>query len=265
MLVFERRITGIICYRVAFFPTHEQLHQLVEHLRPFDVLRVVSAPAPGSNEVRPIMRGAAQTTLVELSKGQDAIYAGMHANCRYKVRRADKMRERIEIAMNSDAAMSDFFVLYNSFVRVKRKMPTLKPRQLNAYLPHADIFMLYFDGQPTCGRLVLRDVEVRTALMLYSATRRLEPGADTIQVGLLNRYLHWHEMKTYQAAGMERYDFGGAGSANPSVTQFKRSFGGRLITYNYELYAGMAKAARRLAHSLYTKSTGQVFDTGFSG
>jgi GNAT acetyltransferase-like protein len=239
MLIFERQIIGIICYRVAFFPTREQIRQLVEHLRPFDVLRAVSAPAAGSNDVRPIVRGAMQTTLVDLSKGPDAIFAGMHANCRYKVRRAEKMRERIEIAMNSDAAVSDFLVLYNSFVRVKRKIPAMKPRRLNAYLPHADIFMLYFDGQPTCGRLVLRDVEARTALMQHSATRRLEPGADTIQVGLLNRYLHWHEMKTYHAAGMEKYDFGGAGSANPSVTQFKRSFGGQLTTYYNELYAGI--------------------------
>jgi len=34
------------------------------------------------------------------------------------------------------------------------------------YLPHADVFMLYFEGQPTCGRLVLRDEESRRALML---------------------------------------------------------------------------------------------------
>jgi hypothetical protein len=260
MLIFERPIAGMIRYRRVFFPRQDQLVELVKHLQPFDVVRVFfAAPAVCSSGVRPIALGEGQTTFVDLAKGHDAIFAGMHANCRYKIMRAHKMRNRIDIVMNTDAACSDFLALYNRFVRAKRTMPVLTAKRFNEYLPHADVFMLYFDGQPTCGRLVLRDMESRIALMQHSATRRLDKGADTITVGLLNRYLHWHEMETYQAACMEKYDFGGAGSANPSVTQFKRSFGGNLTTYDYGFYAGTARMAWALAHSLYTRWTGHTF------
>ena len=210
-----------------------------------------------SNAIPPIARGWAQTTFVDLSKGQEAIYAGMHTNCRYKVRRAEKMHDRFEIVMNTEPARADFFALYNTFASSKAKLPSLKRYRFNEYLPHADVFMLYFEGQPSCGRLVLRDEESRTALMLYSGTRRLDEGADTITVGLLNRYLHWHEMKTYQTAGIERYDFGGIGLTTGSVNNFKMSFGGQLKQVSSYLYAGSARPVWKLAYSLYTRWTGE--------
>jgi hypothetical protein len=255
MIVLHRSIAGMIRYRRIFFPTDEQLLGLVKNLGPLDLLRVFSTRAICSNEVRPISRNEGQTTLVDLSEGQDAIYASIHTNCRYKIRRAHKLRDRIEILMNSAKARADFLPLYNRFARAKGKLRVLTPQRLNEYTPYSDVFMLYFDGVPTCGRLVLRDVESRIALMMYSGTTRLDYGADTITVGLLNRYLHWHEMKTYQAAGMKKYDFGGAGSANPPATQFKRSFGGELSSYHYGLYAGTARIAREVAHLLYTRWT----------
>jgi hypothetical protein len=174
----------------------------------------------------------------------------MHTSCRYKVRRAEKMRDRFEIVMNTNAACADFRDLYNGFARAKGRLPLLKQPRLDGYLPHADIFMLYFEGQPTCGRLILRDEESQAVLMAFSATRRLEQGADTITIGILNRYLHWHELRTYQAVGMKRYDFGGAGASYPSVTHFKLSFGGEVGTLNYRAYAGSARIAWKLVHSL---------------
>jgi hypothetical protein len=182
----------------------------------------------------------------------------MHTNCRYKVRRAEKMRDRFEVVMNTEAARKDFLAFYNNFARHKGNVPQLKPYRFTEYLPHADVFVLYFDGQPTCGRLVLRDEESRTALMLYSGTRRFDLGVDTITIGLLNRYLHWHEMKIYQAAGMEKYDFGGTGGVHRSVTSFKLSFGGRSTTHDYFVYAGAAPGVWRLAHTLYTRWSGEA-------
>jgi hypothetical protein len=57
-------------------------------------------------------------------------------------------------------------------------------------------------------------------------------------------------MKIYEAAGLHRYDFGGAG-APASVTQFKLSFGGELSTSKYFCYAGTGRIVWKLAHSLY--------------
>jgi len=257
MVVFERAIGGAVRYLKVFLPKAEQLAELANDLGGLDVLRVFSAPTILSNGISPIARGWAQTTLVDLSRGQEAIYAGMHTNCRYKVRRAEKLRDRLEIVMNTEAARADFLPFYNTFAGNKGTVPRLKPYRFNEYLPHADVFMLYFEGQPTCGRLVLRDEESRTALMLYSGTRRLEQGADTITVGLLNRYLHWHEMKTYQAAGMETYDFGGIGPTTTSVNNFKMSFGGQLKQVSSCLYVGSMRPVWKFAYSLYTRWTGE--------
>jgi hypothetical protein len=257
MVVFERAIGGAVRYLKAFLPGEQELTELAANLRRFDVLRVFSAPMMTSNRVAPIARGWAQTTYVDLSKGQGAIHAGMHTNCRYKVRRAEKMQNRFDILMNTGAARADFLALYNNFAGSKGNLLRLKPYRFRELLQHADVFMLYFDGEPTCGRLVLRDAQSGTALMLYSGTRRLQPGADTITVGLLNRYLHWHEMKTYQAAGMKTYDFGGIGSTTTSVNTFKMSFGGQLKPVSSYLYVGSARQFWKLVYSLYTKWTGE--------
>jgi len=260
MVILDRAMGGMLRYLKVFLPTEDQLAELAYNLRALEVLRVFSAPTTPPKGFPPIAQGWVQSTLVDLSKGQEAVYSRMHTNCRYKVRRAEKMHDRFKIAMNTKAVRADFFDLYNTFAINKGNMPLLKPRRFNEYLPHADVFMLYFEDQPTCGRLVLRDEESGTAVMLYSGTRRFEEGADTITVGLLNRYLHWHEMKTYQAAGMKRYDFGGVGpgrSKIPSVSNFKMSFGGQVTTFGLYFYAGSARALWRLAHSLYAKYAGE--------
>lgn len=256
MLAFERTLGGAVRYLKVYLPREDQLAELANNLRGLDVLRAFSAPAQLSNGVPPIARGWAQDAWVDLSKDQDALFADMRVDNRYQVRRAEKMRDRFEIVMNTEAARADFLSLFNSFARSTGKLPPLKPHQLNEYLPHADVFVLYWEDQPTCGRLVLRDEESRTALMMFSGTRRLERGANTKTVGLLNRYLHWHEMITYRAAGMEEYNFGGVGPKTPSHNDFKMSFGAQLRPISTYLYAGSARPVWKIAYSLFTKWRG---------
>ena len=260
MLILKRRIAGIIDYRRVFFPQDDQLLELVTNLKFPSMLRVFSFSTANLREVAPIASGAAWTSFVDLSKGYDSIYAGMHASCRYKIRRAGKLGDRINIRMNTETARSDFFTLYNRFASAKGSLRALTPRRFSEYLPQADVFVLYFDDVPTCGRLVLRDIQSGTALMMYSATARLDAGADTITIGLLNRYLYWHEMKTYQDVGLQRYDFGGVGPNNPSATRFKMSFGGQSIKYYYGFYAQPGRIGWRLGHDLYVRWTGQTHD-----
>jgi hypothetical protein len=243
-------------YLKVYLPREDQLAELANNLRGLDVLRAFSAPAQLSNAVPPIARGWAHDAWVDLSKAQEALFAEMRVDNRYQVRRAEKMRDRFEIVMNTEAARADFLSLYNSFAHNNGKLPLLKPHRLNEYLPHADVFMLYWEELPTCGRLVLRDEERRTALMVYSGTRRLDQGAHTKTVGLLNRYLHWHEMKTYRAAGMEEYNFGGVGPKTPSINDFKMSFGAKLRPTSSYLYAGSARPVWKIAYSLFNKWRG---------
>jgi hypothetical protein len=250
MIVLERSIGRVVRYRRVYLSSRVQLNDLVASLRPLDLLRAFCPEEVVSDVIPPVFHIQRMTTFVDLSRGQDAICAGMHTNCRYKVRRAAKLQSCFEIIMNTEQARADFLTLYNSFAQRKGRLRKLVPARFNEYMPHTDVFMLYFRGRPTCGRLVLRDEQSGTALMLYSATSRLEEDAETATIGLLNRYLHWHEMTSYQAAGMKRYDFGGVDNSYPSVNRFKLSFGGDTRTFNYCAYAGSARIFWRMAHSL---------------
>src|SRR5690349_24448199 len=162
MVVFERKMS-ILRYRKVFFPSEQQLADLLKSLGTLDVLRVFRSPVVSSNGISPIAESVTGTTSVGLRRSPEAILAGMRTNCRYDVRRAEKMRGRFEIAVNTGAVLADFPSFYNRFARTKGKVPVLKTSRFREYLPHADVFMLYFNGQPTCGRLVLRDKESRTA------------------------------------------------------------------------------------------------------
>jgi hypothetical protein len=252
MIIIERRIAKVVRYRRVYFPTQAQLSELVSNLRPWDLLRVFWAAATPSQGTRPVVQRQQKTIFVDLSKGSDGIYRGLHKNCRYKVRRAEKMRDRFRIAVNTEAARNDFVPFYNKFAHKKGDVPILTPYQFEEFLRYADTFMLYLDGHPSCGRMVLRDNEAHTALLMYSATSRFDEGADTITIGLLNRYLYWHEMKMYEAAGLEKYDFGGAGDVQSSLAHFKLSFGGQLSDVNYCFYAVGAPIFWKLMHSFYT-------------
>src|SRR5689334_10341298 len=108
MIIIERAIASLVRYRKVYMPTEAQLTELVSELRPFDLPRAFWPAAIVSRDhIRPVIQGEARTTFVDLSKGLDAVRAGMHPSCRYKVRRAQKMRDRFEIAMNSPAARDD--------------------------------------------------------------------------------------------------------------------------------------------------------------
>jgi hypothetical protein len=73
MVVFQRTIGRVVRYRKVFLPTAEHLAELMSNSRWFDVLRVFSGPTVPPNGVLPIVRGCRQTTVVDLSKGQEAI------------------------------------------------------------------------------------------------------------------------------------------------------------------------------------------------
>src|SRR5207253_1283661 len=113
MLLFERQIAGLIGYRKAFFASEMQLTELVHTLRPFQILRSFAGAAIVSNGTRPVVQNREKTALVDLTKGQGAIYARMHTNCRYKVRRAEKLSDRIEICENTEEVRRDFLTLHH--------------------------------------------------------------------------------------------------------------------------------------------------------
>ncbi len=258
MVAFERTILRILRYRKVFFANEEETNRLVSSLASNEVLRMFGISHEIDNRPNLISRVRANTVVIDLTQGLDAILRAMSPKgCRYEIRRAAKLASQLDIAENSAAAQADFLSLYNCFARTKGPVPPLSRSRFEEFLPAADTFVLYLNGRAMCGRLVLVDNNpgVNRAVMLHSCTRRLESKEDAALCGALNRYLHWHEIKRYAEQGLHYYDFGGIrDDTTHPVSRFKRSFGGEVsTTYSY-VFAGVP-AIGRLGHTLYRRFT----------
>lgn len=144
-------------------------------------------------------------------------------------------------------AVSDFLELYNGLARAKGRVQRLSERTLRRYMAVADLRVLYLDGRPMCGHLMLADYESRRVVGVFTANRRLESANDAALCGALNRYLHWHEMQVYRGRGVEWYDFGGIGHESPlaaKFNQFRLSFGGTIVSGQRYTFAGIGAPAR---------------------
>jgi hypothetical protein len=93
------------------------------------------------------------------------------------------------------------------------------------------------------------------ALLLYSASlfRDYADSADRNAIGRANRYLHWHDMLWFKAAGCAGYDLGGIDPderdpVTRQINEFKQGFGGRMRATHSRTTALTAKG--RLARAL---------------
>jgi hypothetical protein len=228
---------GIFVQTDVYYPSLEELKIMMDDLSPRDLLCIhqtrseLPIVTPVTNHM-PFL-----TSFIDLTMSPEALLAAMDAkSCRYEIRKAEKLGGRIEVRSNNSAVYSDFFDLYNRFVLRNKHTRPMSLRRFEAYVSASDVFIAYFDSSPVCGHLMIRDDTNGRAGLVFSATVRREN--QTLSIGPLNRFLHWHEIKEYKTRGFGIYDFGGIGEMAPSVASFKSSFGGRPILENSYLVAG---------------------------
>ena len=78
----ERVVAGIVRYRRVYLPSEAQLTELVNDLAPFDLVRAFWPAAIVSHHVRPVAQGETKTTVIDLSKGLETVWARIHSSCR---------------------------------------------------------------------------------------------------------------------------------------------------------------------------------------
>jgi Acetyltransferase (GNAT) domain len=239
--------------RLVFFPNLEECRRLLEDLNQNGVLRVCQTPIGLSKHSSLITEGVSRTICVDLTKDHETLLREMDRTCRYQIRKVLKMRGRTEIRRNDGQACDDFNRVYNDFVRRKRYTYPLSRRRFEEYRKVSDVYVVYLDGRPSCGHLVVRDDIIKRARLIFSATRRLKSEEDAKHSAPLNRYLHWHEFQTYKSEGFMLYDFGGGGAGTSSVGRFNSSFGGFHLEENSYVLAGILG---RLGYKFYMLSTG---------
>jgi Acetyltransferase (GNAT) domain len=248
VILLERRLFGAFRYRKAYFPDPDAIGRLTATLAPNEILRFYHPGDSLPHTKYLIERAPFSTVIVDLRGSLKALLAAMDKRgCRRPLLRAGRMLERVRITQSGEAPIADFLGLYNRFARAKGRVQPLSERNLRRYLVPSDLRVLYLDGRPLCGHVMLCDRESRRVVGVFTASRRLESAEDAALSGMLNRHLHWHEMQLYRARGIEWYDFGGIGHETPRAAkfnQFRLSFGGTIVSGYRYTFAGAGSLAR---------------------
>jgi Acetyltransferase (GNAT) domain len=247
MIVIQKKLKGIVPYRLIYWPTEAVLNELAENLPMTHYVRIAFANFDQDRGRCIVRHNLALTLLIDLQRPLAAIYKNLIENARIRIHKAEKLGSRLTVRRYSGGADQDrlvdqFVALYNDFVRGKRGHNTaISAARQYGYFPKADLVMAYLDGQPICGHLNLVDREIGIVRLQDSANRRFDDAATARLAGIVNVYLHWHEFERYREEGFAAYDFGSLGQTEDSVgvNRFKMQFGGTIIREHNYLLAGM--------------------------
>jgi hypothetical protein len=252
MIVIQTKLKQIIPYRLVYWPTEAALRELVDDLPLTHYARVESANLDLDRGRCIVGHHLSLTLLIDLRRPLGEIYKDLIDNARIRIHKAEKLGSRLTLRRYSGGADNDrlvhqFVELYNDFVSGKpsQATPISADREYSLF-PHADLIMAYLDGMPICGHLNLIDREMGIVRLQYSANQRFHDPPTARLAGIINVYLHWHELETYRDEGMATYDFGSIGQVEDSVgvNRFKMQFGGTIIREHNYLLAGMPVAWR---------------------
>lgn len=240
---------------LVFFPSRHELEQLEQQTAANCILRVCQTAALLERTTKMVARNVFRTTCVNLTEELQDIFEQMdRKSCRYEIRRAEKMLDRVQFRRDKSVeARNGFLQLYNGFVSLKGYEGALSRTRLDQYLQVSDLWLLELDGELVCGHVVAPDENARRARLIFSATSRLRTAEDAKATGALNRYLHWQELQTYKADGLVSYDFGGIGDGTSSIARFKLSFGGTIAQENSYVFCGILGRVAYAAHDTWVR------------
>lgn len=233
-----------------FYPRPDEVAGLGDNLSLNQIVHIRQALAELPARRFAIRYQTFETLLLDLTREIDDLFKDGNQTGRYLVRKAERIRDRIEVRRNDEIAYRDFVAIYNDFVKAKKHTEQISETRLDALKGLSDVFVTYFEGRPVCGHVMIRDGNLKRVGLLWSASTRLKGEEAPALVASLNRWLHWYEMRLYKSEGFQVYDFGGIGEHTPdiaAITRFKLSFGGtRVVEHDYML----ARVPGRLAVSL---------------
>jgi GNAT acetyltransferase-like protein len=238
----------------VFYPQPNEVEGLADALTLNQIVHIRQAPA--LLPVQRFMRSYRpfETLLLDLTRDIDGLFGESSRTNRSQVKKAERLRDRIEVRRNDATACCDFIALYNCLVAVKKHTERISKRRLDALKPFSDIFVAYFDGRPITSHVVIRDERMGRAGCLHSASTRFDGEDPPLRVASLNRWLHWYEMQLYKSEGLRIYDFGGIGTDTPEragIAEFKLTFGGtRVFEYDYVIARLPGQAAVRALYAL---------------
>lgn len=202
------------------------------------------------NESQSEFSGATEfvTLVSDLTLSKEELLGKCVQNCRYEVRRA--YRENVEVVMMDskqikDEDISTFLEFFESFWKSKNISFDTKSSLNEELIAYRNAGALYItqaviDDEIAVYHTYIGD-DTRIRLLHSASLYRLNSDTDGSKknlIGMANRMLHIEDMYYFKDAGLEVYDWGGAGTAEDvaGITKFKKSFGGEQVVF----YSGQA-------------------------
>lgn len=204
-------------------------------------------------------RQPAATSIIDLTKSDDELFADMHEKTRYNIRLAAKKGIHIIESKPAGLPLEHFLVMLNETATrggfqsheigyYRRMGAALGSHATKPSVMHVRLFMAYENEKPIAGALV----------SFFGDTATYLHGASTYESRqLMGPYLlHWEIMRASRNAGYKHYDFWGIDAKKwPGVTTFKVRFGGHPVIYPgtfdlpldpiwYNLYRAVRKIRR---------------------
>jgi Acetyltransferase (GNAT) domain len=265
LIVVERKFLGLAKYRVFFYPTAEIIHEIANGLGKLEMARLFLTPVPSASGPCLVRHHLTGTSLIDLTRGPGAIWAGFESNCRNQIRKAEKLASRVKLVRNGAQAEQDFLAVFNEFARRGGAVSPLNSATMDRYRNVSDVFIIYLDDKPMAVNLVLRDEQAGRVRGTYLASSRFAGSEEAKLTGWLTRYMMWLQMQHYIDQRFSTYDLGGMKpGVRSGATEFKRGFGGTIVMEHSYLCAGTRWLGALVcgAYEMLSPSAGHMMPAG---
>ena len=166
----------------------------------------------------------AKTLMLDLSKSEEELMAGMHQKTRYNIHLAAKKGVALKICQTEE-----FPIFYDLLVGTyRRKSKKLYSREYFHKLYHDHLTKIYcaeYQGKILCANMIVFFADTVTYLHGGSSEKDKNIMAPHL--------LQWETIKKAKELGYKYYDFWGIDDLKwPGVTRFKKGFGGFEVSYS---------------------------------
>lgn len=224
----------MITYRKKFLRIVECWNGEQNDSHAFDLERYFQQPVPREG----MFCRAFYTVLLDLTRSEESLLAGMKRGTRYEIRRAaatDQLTYQFE--SGSDPRVFDQFCEYYDAFAAHKQQPKVNRKWLWLLAGDGTLNLTRvadMNNEPLVWHGYLRYPERVTLLHSASLFRNNQSGAYRNKVGRANRFHHWQDLLRFKMEGVATYDFGGwyEGSENEErlrINRFKEQFGGTIV------------------------------------
>ena len=179
----------------------------------------------------PMHLAAEHTVIIDLTKSEEELLAGMRRQTRYEVRRADKVGIKVTKS-NDEEIFKEFHAVQAETAKRQNFVPPSQKTLLaekEAFLDNIVIYKACLDDEPVAYGLIIKGgLEADYYEAASTLLNRKMPGAYA---------LLWQAIRDLKAEGYARFNLWGiapAGQPNhryAGVTTFKTGFGGEVVEF----------------------------------